>query len=275
MPYNTWGLNEILFQAFQTHLRNQPPGALKGNKMTRKNSLLPLPATQPVLCLTWEIKYCVWGPPELGNLLGMLHVGNRYYYYLCLSTCTVICHLSVYLPTYLSVYLSISVFYQNCSFRTLGASFPRPYTTCPWLPFLSTLLLTAVCLHDSWPPWVVLSLPGTVSLLTGSSSIQGKNWHQGVRTALLCLSLTKCLLRKMDCQLVSNICFLVTVLIYVIRCIQGIFTLCPFIIVLPSILQRKMFLLHNSPYVKTSDKAAARHCHTHADTSTQNLHYHS
>ena len=193
----------------------------------------------------------------------------------CLPVHLSVIYLSTYLPTYLSVYLSISVLYQNCSFRTPGASFPRPYTACPWLPFLSTLLLTAVCLHDSWPPWVVLSLPGTVSLLP-QAALPPRAKTDTRESEQLCsvYPWQSACYRKWTVNSFP-ICFLVTVLIYVIRCIQGIFTLCPFIIVLPPILQRKMFLLHNSPYVKTSDKAAARHCHIHADTFTQNLHYHS
>lgn len=159
MPYNTWGLNEILFQAFQTHLRNQPPGALKGNKMTRKNSLLPLPATQPVLCLTWEIKYCVWGPPELGNLLGMLHVGNRYYYYLCLSTCTFICHLSVYLPTYLSIRLSVYIcFVSELQLPDFRSQFSQAIHHLPLTSFLVHSLA-----HGCLSTWLLASLSGTFS----------------------------------------------------------------------------------------------------------------
>ena len=153
------------------------------------------------------MKYCVWGPPELGNLLGsycMLHMGNRYYYYLCLSTCTFICHLSVYLlPVYPSICLIC--FVSELQLPDCRSQFSQAAHCLHLTPFLvhclargcpSTRLLTS--LGGTFPAQHHLSPP------TGSSSIQGKNWHQGVRTTLLCLSLTKCLLRKMDCQLVSD-----------------------------------------------------------------------
>ena len=171
---------------------------------------------------------------------------------------------SICLPTYLSIRLSVSsVLYQNCSFWTVGASFPRLHTACIWLPFLSTVLLTAVPLQDSWPPWAVLSLPGTISLLPQAALLfRAKTDTRESEQLCSVYPWQSACYGKWTVNLFS-ICFLVTFLIYVIRGIQCIFTLCPFIIVLPPILQRKMFLLHNSPYFKTSDKAAARHTVIH------------
>lgn len=50
---------------------------------------------------------------------------------------------------------------------------------------------------------------------------------------------------------------------YVIRCIQLLLSFCPFIIMLPPILQMNMFPPHNSPYFKIANKAAARYAVTH------------
>ena len=171
--------------------------------------------------------------------------------------------LSIYVSTYLSIvclsiYLSIyhlCVLYHNCSFQALGADLPGPHTACT----LTTFLLCSF-VHGCPSAWLLASLDGAfpaqhpLSPPTGSSSIQGKNWQEGVRTTLFRLSPTKCLLWKMDCQPVSNICFLVTFFMYVIRCIQRIFTHCPFLIMIPPVQWRKMFPPHNSPYLKQQTK---------------------
>lgn len=162
----------------------------------------------------------------------MLGVGTKYgsfFLFVYLSMQPSVCLLTC-LPTSHFHHLPVIYFVALLQLSSpWSQSFPAVLHSDPLPPSSSLLMAGLSPPQDSClPGWCS---PGAVPFLSS---------HTQLRRALFCLSPTKRLLWKMDCQLFPIYVFLSRFSMYVIRCIQLIFTLCPFIIMLPPILRRKV-----------------------------------
>lgn len=168
--------------------------------------------------------------------------------------------LSIHLHHHLSIACSVSQ-------RQLPAPWsqsPQAYAVCTLTAFLLPWSAWLAPLHDSLPPWAVLSLRGTIALLPQAALLfRAKTDIREWGELHSVFPRQNAYYGKWIVNLFPIHVFLSRFSMDVIRCIQLLFSFCPFIIMHPPILRKNMFPPHSSLFFKIANKAAARYTVMH------------